>query len=81
QKMSLLVGQKIKIPGSNEASSLAQQPVQKEQTHIVKPGEALSLIARQYNQSTADLVAYNNLKKTSLYVGQKIKIPGGVTQS
>ena len=81
QKTSLLVGQKIKIPGSNEASSLAQQPVQKEQTHIVKPGEALSLIARQYNQSTADLVAYNNLKKTSLYVGQKIKIPGGVTQS
>ena len=81
QKTSLRVGQKIKIPGSNEVSSLVQQAVQKERTHIVKAGEALSLIARQYNQSTADLVAYNNLKKTTLYVGQKIKIPGGVAQS
>jgi N-acetylmuramoyl-L-alanine amidase len=81
QKTSLLVGQKIKIPGSNEPSSVVQQPVQKERTHIVKAGEALSLIAYEYNQSTAELVAYNNLKKTSLYVGQKIKIPGDAASS
>jgi len=81
QKTSLLVGQKIKIPGSNESSSVVQQPVQKERIHIVKAGEALSLIAYEYSQSTAELVAYNNLKKTSLYVGQKIKIPGGTVQS
>lgn len=81
QKTSLLVGQKIKIPGSNEPSLVVQQPVQKERIHIVKPGEALSLIAYEYNQSTEELVAYNNLKKTSLYVGQKIKIPGDAASS
>jgi len=82
RKTSLVVGQEIKIPGSGKSVSFVQvkPQVKPEQTHIVKSGEALSLIAREYNQSTADLVAYNNLKKTTVYVGQKIKIPGGATQ-
>ena len=83
RKTSLVVGQKIKIPGSEQSASFVQvkPQVKAEQTHIVKSGEALSLIAREYNQSTTDLVAYNNLKKTTVYVGQKIKIPGGKAQT
>ena len=83
RKTSLVVGQKIKIPGSEQSASFVQvkPQVKPEQTHIVKSGEALSLIAREYNQSTADLIAYNNLKKTTVYVGQKIKIPGGRAQT
>ena len=82
KKTTVYVGQKIKIPGGRAQTSPTPAPkvVQKPIVHTVKAGDALSLIAHQYNQTTADLVAYNNLKKTTVYVGQKIKIPGGVAQ-
>ena len=82
RKTSLAVGQKIKIPGDYvEAAAVISKPaaqvlVQKEQLHKVQRGESLSVIANRYNKSLALLMSYNKLKKSSLAVGQKIKIPG-----
>jgi N-acetylmuramoyl-L-alanine amidase len=83
---SLAVGQKINIPGATAAviTQTKSEPQKSEvlttvNVHKVKSGESLSLIASQYNQSLNTLKDYNNLKSTSLQVGQKINIPGTVT--
>ena len=81
---SLRIGQVLSIPENYhviedkpEASSQqAAATIQQATTHSVKRGESLSIIANKYNQSIAGLVAHNKLQKTSLRVGQKIKIPG-----
>ncbi|WP_153448207.1 LysM peptidoglycan-binding domain-containing protein [Vibrio algicola] len=43
-------------------------------THKVKSGESLSVIAKKYNISTANLMQWNNLKSSSLKVGQQLKV-------
>jgi len=43
--------------------------------HVVKPGETLSSLSRQYNVSLDQLRQANGLKKDIVTVGQKLKIP------
>lgn len=84
---TLAIGQKINIPGDvqpsvasttavNAPKPMTQRVLQKEQLHQVKRGESLSVIASQYDKSIAQLMSYNKLQRSSLQVGQKIKIPG-----
>ncbi|MCW8995113.1 MAG: LysM peptidoglycan-binding domain-containing protein [Psychromonas sp.] len=82
QSSSLRVGQVIKIPPDyhlvvkpEPVVRIAVKP-QKEQIYKVKRGESLSVIAQRYGKSSSELKAYNNLRSTSLLVGQKLKIPG-----
>ena len=75
---SLAIGQKIKIPGSARAQTV-QVLATKPTVHKVRSGESLSVIASRYGKSTSELKRYNNLRSTSLAIGQKIKIPGGAT--
>lgn len=42
--------------------------------HKVKSGESLSVIAKNYNTSTANLMKWNNLKNSSLNVGQELQV-------
>jgi LysM repeat protein len=44
-------------------------------THTVKRGETLYLLSRKYDVSVTEISKLNNLKKTSLVLGQKLKIP------
>ena len=44
--------------------------------HSVKRGETLSTIAKQYGVSVKALLNANNLNKTTIYVGQRLRIPG-----
>ena len=45
-------------------------------THIVKKGDTLSSIARQYGTTAAALASYNHLSNVNaIQIGQKIKIP------
>jgi N-acetylmuramoyl-L-alanine amidase len=71
---SLSIGQKIKIPSSDY---IAQT---KTTTHKVRDGESLSVIAARYGTSSRVLKKYNNLRSTSLSIGQKIKIPTDVSK-
>jgi LysM repeat protein len=43
--------------------------------HVVKAGETLSSVSRQYNVSLDQLRQANTLKKDTVTVGQKLKIP------
>jgi N-acetylmuramoyl-L-alanine amidase len=83
----LQIGQVLSIPTNyhaiskaepiNETSNTSSLDIKPFVTHVVKSGESLSLIAVKYDKSTAELTSYNNLRSTSLAIGQKIKIPGG----
>lgn len=44
-------------------------------THTVKKGETLYLLSRKYDVSVTEISKLNKLKKTSLELGQKLKIP------
>jgi LysM repeat protein len=46
-------------------------------TYKVKPGDALSKIAKQYGTTTAELRKLNNLSSDSIRVDQTLKLPGG----
>tara|TARA_B100001057_G_C22851967_1_gene951321 strand:- start:67 stop:1788 length:1722 start_codon:yes stop_codon:yes gene_type:complete len=49
--------------------------------HKVSRGESLSVIASKYGTSTQALMKYNNLKSSSLAIGQVLKIPGSASSS
>lgn len=46
--------------------------------YVVKRGDSLSGISAQYNVTINAIKRINNLSKSTVYVGQKIKLPGGV---
>ncbi|MCY3797908.1 MAG: LysM peptidoglycan-binding domain-containing protein [Chloroflexi bacterium] len=47
------------------------------ETHIVRPGESMSIIAAAYGVSLNDLQALNNIWTSLLYVGHELAIPAG----
>ncbi|MCK8079186.1 N-acetylmuramoyl-L-alanine amidase [Vibrio sp. 1CM2L] len=49
--------------------------------HKVSRGESLSVIASKYGTSTQTLMKFNNLKSSSLAIGQVLKIPGRASSS
>lgn len=48
--------------------------------YIVVKGDSLYSIAKKYNVSVSELISFNNLKNSNLYVGQKIKIPKSINK-
>jgi membrane-bound lytic murein transglycosylase D len=68
----------------NNASTVEKKPVEttvKPHYHVVKKGESLGKVAAKYKVSTKNLIAWNNLKKQSVVVGQKLRVnaPGKET--
>ncbi|WP_413700049.1 LysM peptidoglycan-binding domain-containing protein [Psychromonas sp. KJ10-10] len=76
---SLAIGQKIKIPPQQITQSASQVVQAKPVVHKVRPGESLSVIAKQYNKTINEIKQYNQLRSTSLAIGQQIKIPTDAT--
>lgn len=69
---SLAIGQKIKIPKEGyKAPKIVKKPI----VYRVKSGDSLSVIAHSYGKTSTELKKYNHLKSTSVWVGQRIKIP------
>ncbi|MBE6338870.1 MAG: LysM peptidoglycan-binding domain-containing protein [Lentimicrobiaceae bacterium] len=60
---------KVQNNSSKPASRSTEQSI-----HVVKSGENLSVIAKKYKCSVSDLKEWNNLKSTTLKVGQKLKV-------
>ena len=65
QSTNLNVGQRLKVAG---------EPVVEFKVHVVKKGEGLWDIARQYKVTIEDIVKWNDLKDTKIKVGQQLKI-------
>lgn len=89
---SVLIGQKLKIPGGRGDSLQAQgEPTPRSpkpagqsppRYHIVRKGEVPYNIALKYNVSPRDLMAANHLGSgRSVLIGQKLIIPGGDAQA
>lgn len=45
------------------------------QTHVVQKNETLSMIVRKYNLNKTTLLKANNLRKSKLEIGQRLRIP------
>lgn len=81
-KTHVRVGQKLKISG--EASPVMakasvakkKRPSRKPITYVVKSGDNLTELAKVFNLSINEIKKTNRLKRSTLLVGQKLKIPG-----
>ena len=53
----------------------------KPQIYVVKKGESLGKVATKYHVTTKELMAWNNMKKANVLVGQKLRVnaPGKIT--
>lgn len=69
---NLSIGQTLIIPTENETPT-------SENTYIVKSGDSLWTIARQYNTTVDTLRALNNLSNDNLTTGQRLKVPNSQT--
>lgn len=47
--------------------------------HLVRPGDTLGAIARYYGTTIAAIKAANGLTSNTIYVGQRLRIPGPVS--
>lgn len=61
----LSIGQKLKIPTSNESN----------QVYVVQRGDTLYSIARKYNTTVTAIQSLNNLSTSALSIGQRLLIP------
>lgn len=75
---NLKIGQRLAIYTTGApASSPGEAPVARATrttTHTVQKGETLGSLANKYKCSVTDLKEWNNLKSTSLQVGQKLRV-------
>lgn len=78
---TIYVGQKLAVGGTvkEEAKPSTGTPVNNGSSttqHVVKAGNTLSGLAKQYGTTVANLKSINNLKSDIIYVGQKLVIKG-----
>ena len=67
QNSWVYVGQRLTIPGAGPISPA---------NYIVRRGDTLSHIAHCYGTTVQAILAANNLRSTTIYVGQRLVIPG-----
>jgi LysM repeat protein len=84
---AIKIGQKIKLPAGTDLSIKAKPRAPKKApvvnandvVYTVKAGDVLGGIALRHNVKVADIKKANNLKKDTIFVGQKLTIPGAKT--
>lgn len=75
---NLSIGQVLIIPSkkSDDEESNADENI-----YVVKKGDSLWLIAKNYNTSVDEIKRLNNLSSNTLSIGQKLKIPNAITSN
>lgn len=75
---NLSIGQVLIIPSkkSDDEESNAEENV-----YVVKKGDSLWLIAKNYNTSVDEIKRLNNLSSNTLSIGQGLKIPNAITSN
>lgn len=71
----LKIGTKVKTQNVTQATSSPQNSI----THKVKSGENLSVIAKKYGVSVAEVKSWNALQSNNLKIGQNLKIKSSKT--
>lgn len=75
-----VLGRRLKLPGN--AKSVVNRSAQgtaRPAVHLVQRGDSLSKISARYNITINALKKFNKLKKNTVFLGQRIKLPGGKT--
>jgi membrane-bound lytic murein transglycosylase D len=76
----IYAGKKLKIPQKGTIIIRAKEPVKdasgKYFVHVVRSGDSLWNIAKRYGTTTKNIQEFNNIRGTTLYAGQQLKIPG-----
>lgn len=72
----IFIGQNLYIPEKGKSASAKTSVVGTANTYKVKAGDSLSIIARKYNMTVAQLKSLNGLKTDLIRVGQTLKISG-----
>jgi len=79
----IYVGQKLKVTGDQTPPPVVTPPpaVQppESSSYVVKSGDTLGKIARQYNMTVQNLKSLNGLTSDMIYVGQTLKVTGQAT--
>ncbi|HLS66902.1 MAG TPA: LysM peptidoglycan-binding domain-containing protein [Pseudogracilibacillus sp.] len=87
---TIYIGDKLKVNGSSSgggssssgsSSNSNSGSSNSSTTYTVKSGDSLSKIASQYGVSVNNLMKWNNLSSTTIYVGDKLKINGSSSSS
>ena len=68
-----VLGRKLKV----SATSSTPLKQSKDLTHVVARGDSLSKISARYNVTIQAIKRANGLSKDAVYLGQRLKIPGG----
>jgi len=73
------VGQRLKIPGGGTSAAPATaSSVAPGGSYVVRPGDSLVAIAARHGVTVSQLASANGLSANAwVYVGQRLKIPGG----
>ncbi len=75
----IVAGKKLKIPQRGtviaHAATGIKKPTGKTVIHRVRSGDSLWILARRYGTTTKKIQELNGLKKTNLYIGQRLKVP------
>ncbi len=72
RKNTVYIGQKIKLPANAVDKKAAGK---KAIVHKVKRGDSLSELAQKYDVTINAIMSLNKLKKPTIFIGQRIKIP------
>ncbi len=73
---TLSIGQQLIIPGPTTSPTPTPPEDDTTQLYVVKSGDSLWSIARQFNTTVAEIRRANNLTSDTLRVGQLLRIPG-----
>ena len=75
------VGQRLKIPGQSSSSTPqpSTPPATTSGTYVVKAGNTLFSIAKWHGVTVSALKAANGLYSNTIYIGQRLKIPGSTS--
>lgn len=69
-------GQELRIPGTRSAGATARASV-----YTVRSGDSLSTIASRHGVTVVALRSHNGLRGNTIQPGQKLRIPGHVSQA
>lgn len=81
----IVAGKRLKIPQrgyTQQTVKVVRKPADgRAVNHIVRKGDSLYIIAKQYGTTTKKIQELNNLKTTTLYIGQVLNIFPGKPQT
>ncbi|MED3829780.1 LysM peptidoglycan-binding domain-containing protein [Priestia megaterium] len=76
---TVFIGQKLVVSQTNVSPTNPTSPSTSTQTYTVKAGDTLFSISRTYNVTVNNIMSWNNLKSSALYVGQKLTLNSSST--